>query len=741
MSQGRLVVSASGTASPWPRERFEGVEQVERHHYLIPLDGPLSGLEIGSDDGLPTGWGCTEYGLSQGKSPDGSPWPTLILIPRGQLGEFLDFEMEPIIEHLVPPEDQDRVRGATHYLMILGQWETRADFAHLQTCLAACRSALRAGGIGVVDVFAKRWLSRDGLARLSLTRFVVEEHIMVQLGQGFCVTAGLTEKFGRCDVLMRVPDSSYNDSATFLLNEIAHNLSGGKKYDESSLFRWRQNGHMCQLMFKTIPLEDCTILPSNSVLEAVDVIAQKDGEGELYLGAGDHADLALQEFERAAPHGNRAYGWPPGDLPAGLESDSLCVLGIVPGTHSLKEVLEILGQPHREVGQLLKRWAFQDPRWEAPVFVQVKLEPGSSRVVKVSANSFSLNGNTVTDRHQFSEVLAFLGEPDLSRQVLLAPDGNLLRTEYLKFFPASAGGAWALQLEIDDYGKFCCAILTFSEHSPQELLQELGPAYEHTLEEGFRLEEQARSGLVERLELYLQVCEQLYRSILPQCPIHHPVWHSEQALLKTQVSGTLALLGADLSPQEWESLPEDFQRMRPEFHSILNSMNVPQIRAQHEPVSQKLEIDYFSYACMLHAAVAISDGLEVPPMELNNYLVMTASAIEQVKEQVRAEADEMFTPLQMSQVWCAGCGSVIVTDPGQRMEVNYRHEWDLTDLEGHRVRVRLFSKVTGVRHRDSSTGEDSWFRGFARTEVECEHCGHHLGWHFQGDDLAFFGLV
>lgn len=647
-----INVTGQPNCSAWLRERFEGTRQIEQLRYLLPLEGSFSSLDVMADqDGLPTGWGLSQYGRPQQTAPDGSPWPTVAKVARGQLGEFLNFDVEVILDHLISGEDQRRAKAASHFLIVWGKWDTRPDFAHLQTCLAACRAAIRGGCVGVIDVFAKRWMTLERLARIPTDKFAIEDHIMVQIGQGFCVTAGLSEKFMREDVLMRVPDASFNDHATFLLNEIAHNVSSGKRYDETSLFRWRQNGHMCQTVFKKLPPEECTILPSDTVLEAVDVTGLVAGGEVQGFGAGDDAELTLREFELAAPHALKLYGWPPKPLPTLDLTPPLNILGIVPGSHDLNAAVSLLGQPHAVVENSLYRWAFDHQNWKETVFVQIQLNPETGRVKQVSGNSFTLGGATATDQHQFTQIQSFLGQPELSREVLLAPDDTPLRTDYLKLYANSTlgRGCFALKLEVDDQGSLCLATLTFLENEPGNVLEQMTPHYAGTLLEGYRQVSAmpatmgGPSRLAEELQVYLDFAEHIYGLVLQQCSISHPVWTSDDAILKAKMSGAMLFLGRNPSPQEWSDLPISFQLMRGEFASIEACRELPEVKRGSELYVKELGVDGFSYVCFHCAAMFLkADHPDIPDNEIQTYLAMMVSSFDQNKATVRGRAAEVL---------------------------------------------------------------------------------------------------
>lgn len=591
------------------------------------------------------------YGLAEQTAPDGSPWPTVAKIAKGQLGDFLNFDIELILDHLLTGEDQRRAKAASHFLMVWGKWDTRADFAHLQACLAACRAAVRGGGVGVIDVYAKKWTTVERLARMSIDRFVVEDHIMVQIGGGFCVTAGLTEKFMREDVLMKVPDASYNDHATFLLNEVAHNVATGKRYDEDSLFRWRQNGHMCQLVFKRVPVEECTDLPSNVVLEAVDMTATISGGLLQGVGAGNDANMAILEFERAAPHALKLYGWPPKPLPGLDLSAPLSVLGIVPGSHDLQAAIAILGQPHAVVENTFYRWAFDHQNWKDTVYIQILLHPETGKVKQVSGNSFTLGASTVTDQHTFAQIQGFLGQPELSQQVILFPDDAPLRTDYMKLYANSAlgFGSFALNLEIDDKGQFCIATLTFSEHEPQSVLQQLTPQFAQPLRVGYR-EVSALPGamgdgnrLSEEIQIYLDFSDHIYGLIRDKCELKHPVWSSEDGVLKTQLAGAVFFLGRNPGKEEWSELPMSYQLMRPEFETIEAYMNLPEVRSEGEQYMEQLGVDHLCFACFHRAAITLKhENPDIPDKDMQIYLAMMMDTFYKNREKVKARAMEVL---------------------------------------------------------------------------------------------------
>jgi hypothetical protein len=52
-----------------------------------------------------------------------------------------------------------------------------------------------------------------------------------------------------------------------------------------------------------------------------------------------------------------------------------------------------------------------------------------------------------------------------------------------------------------------------------------------------------------------------------------------------------------------------------------------------------------------------------------------------------------------------------------------------------------FASAPGAAVIGEPTEEHSWFPGYVWSYVLCRGCGEHLGWHFQGADSPFHGLI
>lgn len=95
---------------------------------------------------------------------------------------------------------------------------------------------------------------------------------------------------------------------------------------------------------------------------------------------------------------------------------------------------------------------------------------------------------------------------------------------------------------------------------------------------------------------------------------------------------------------------------------------------------------------------------------------------------------------------CLACEQLI-TDLGQRIQVQDAHEHRFMNPGGFLFHIGCFAQAVGCRVIGPDSWEYPWFPGFAWRCAHCGGCGRQLGWSFRDPDAApavqaaFFGLV
>jgi hypothetical protein len=106
-------------------------------------------------------------------------------------------------------------------------------------------------------------------------------------------------------------------------------------------------------------------------------------------------------------------------------------------------------------------------------------------------------------------------------------------------------------------------------------------------------------------------------------------------------------------------------------------------------------------------------------------------------EPAREEAADAFL-----QRWlrCRLCREP-VTAENDRAVVEGEHVHRRTNPSGIEFEFGCFVAAPGAQVAGEPTTEFSWFTGYAWAYSMCRGCGTHLGWHFEGRDPAFHGLI
>ena len=335
------------------------------------------------------------------------------------------------------------------------------SFAPLQTCLAYCRNFLYQGGIGVWDEEAERWYSAAFFESRKQDVFEVADHISLVVQEGTVRTQGLRSKFSAKEVEIGFGSPYLLEAANYLLCEIAEALALGKEYSEKSLFRWRAQAQLCQLMFRPHPEKP-------HVLQAVDMHLDNG-----VVRPSVSALAAVRYFCQAAPHWDLKFGWPPLAPPEFPRGGEGCLFGLLPGVSRKEDALEALGAPSKEVGPFLLRWVFENEAGEQPLRVEVEVDEGGL------LSAVCTNRDTDTG-------LDSLGEATLVREFRAPPDMSLVRVEKVWLRSSKEESGTLLVAAEFDPGEALCQVRTTHFGQAKEVLRkELEPAFGKTIPTGF----------------------------------------------------------------------------------------------------------------------------------------------------------------------------------------------------------------------------------------------------------------
>lgn len=92
------------------------------------------------------------------------------------------------------------------------------------------------------------------------------------------------------------------------------------------------------------------------------------------------------------------------------------------------------------------------------------------------------------------------------------------------------------------------------------------------------------------------------------------------------------------------------------------------------------------------------------------------------------------------RLFCATCRKP-VTRESDRIAVNGAHTHRFTNPLRLSYRIGCFREAPGCREHEPATTEHTWFPGYAWRVASCAHCQAHLGWHYEGNDGRFYGLI
>ncbi len=88
---------------------------------------------------------------------------------------------------------------------------------------------------------------------------------------------------------------------------------------------------------------------------------------------------------------------------------------------------------------------------------------------------------------------------------------------------------------------------------------------------------------------------------------------------------------------------------------------------------------------------------------------------------------------------CAWCLNR-VTNEKHRFQYDGKDEFVFTNPTGVRFEIITFAHTFGCRKSGAPTLEHTWFPSHAWSFCQCDRCGQHLGWFYQGPS-EFVGLI
>lgn len=571
----------------WKRSQAGSGER-ERVLYLIPSERPIKLCDSGGSN--------------------------VVSFPREQLEKrFGESRYQAWVRAYVLPPHTQNALAAQHFVLVEGSWPQGGDFAPLQSSLAACRSALAGGGLGVVDFYSRRWLSTELFQSFETDVFDVKEHIGMLVGNGFCLTQGLKQKFASPDFAMRLPSPHLAGAAVHLLYEIAHQAAQGKQYNEKSLFRWRSEAHLSQFMFRPADSEifSNTIgvtAQDQEMLEVVDLAIEHGA-----VQPSSTAEVGLTYFTLGAPHWNLAFGWPPLPVPESARSfqeREINVFGLVPGLTTLEQAHARLGPAHKVAPDNAMRWLFQSPQGESPWSIEAHFTP-QGQLLTVSGNSLA-RGRALSESSTRSHLEAVLGEPALERSFLAPPDQTPVRSElaWVGEHPTVAHHTLLLQVEMGGNDRLWKATLTHVAEAPQVVCTALEPNFGRSLLTGFQptipgrpktLSQESR-----RLRTYMESSVQLIKQLIYQ--FGHSEWISEDLDGYSITVGSYLLGGGSPSRSQLEGLGLPAQLFLSSYRALEEFLEHPANQIRLNPTARERTLDPTTYAAFRWMLEALTGG-------------------------------------------------------------------------------------------------------------------------------------
>jgi hypothetical protein len=88
---------------------------------------------------------------------------------------------------------------------------------------------------------------------------------------------------------------------------------------------------------------------------------------------------------------------------------------------------------------------------------------------------------------------------------------------------------------------------------------------------------------------------------------------------------------------------------------------------------------------------------------------------------------------------CAWCLNRVANQK-DRFQYDGKDEFTFSNPAGIQFEIITFAQTVGCRQSGVPTLEHTWFPGHAWSFCQCDRCGHHLGWHYDGAH-EFAGLI
>ena len=92
------------------------------------------------------------------------------------------------------------------------------------------------------------------------------------------------------------------------------------------------------------------------------------------------------------------------------------------------------------------------------------------------------------------------------------------------------------------------------------------------------------------------------------------------------------------------------------------------------------------------------------------------------------------------QLLCRTCRSPI-TSESELISIEGSRLHHRTNPNGIKFEFGCFREAPGAVARGQPTSEFSWFSGYVWSYSMCRGCDSHLGWHFEGKEPSFHGLI
>ncbi len=189
------------------------------------------------------------------------------------------------------------VIGAARGIVVRGEFPDPPDLGYLRDSVGVVSALLDAGGLAVLDLLACTWYSKvDWHGRfVERTGFRVEDHVVINssdddhLHPGLWVHTRGMRKFGRPDFQIKhVPGPWPDDNPMIrasgqLLNTLAAQACLGTAYGDGETVAFPGQRRRCTFRLTPDDIDSLSCHFGNEVLEIVDLVRGKPGEGLTHL--------------------------------------------------------------------------------------------------------------------------------------------------------------------------------------------------------------------------------------------------------------------------------------------------------------------------------------------------------------------------------------------------------------------------------------------------------------------------